>query len=255
MPPFENDNSIPLTYKMFALFIHIYNHDSWEKIFREQLIKIQAFSPLILINLCLAHPDNSELISLIRDDFPDALIITTPNKGRDIGGKLALIDFFLKADLRSEYIVFLHDKQSHHWFRGESWRQKLFEIIEPGKVRGILEEYRKNPKTGIMGAIDFIKEELDKKTNEFNTTNNRKIKELITVYGLKLNDYRFVAGAMFWVRSQIINRFFSIHSALGCREMLEEGNFTDQYEGTYTHSWERIFCFLANDQDYTIKGI
>ncbi len=71
----------------------------------------------------------------------------------------------------------------------------------------------------------------------------------------KLTDHRFVAGAMFWIRSSIIQNFFSTHSALSCREMLEEGNFTDQYEGTYTHSWERIFCFLANDQGYTINGI
>jgi len=240
---------------MFALFIHIYNQDSWERIFKERLKEIQEFSPLILVNLCLAHSGNAELIHSIRNEFPEAFIITTPNKGRDIGGKLALTDFYVKAELQSDQIVFLHDKQSHHWFAGESWRQKLFEIIEPGKIKAILEKYQNDPKTGIIGTRDFIKNEFDKKTKEFKTTNNRKIKELISVYNLKLNDYRFVAGAMFWVRSSILERFFSIHSALSCREMLEEGNFTDQFEGTYTHSWERIFCFLANDQGYSINGI
>jgi lipopolysaccharide biosynthesis protein len=240
---------------MFALFIHIYHHDSWEKIFKEQLVRIQESSPLILINFCLDRPGNGESISSIRNDFPDAFIITTPNKGRDIGGKLALVDFFMKAELPTEYIVFLHDKQSHHWFGGESWRQKLFGIIEPGTIKAILEKYRNDPKTGIVGTSDFIKDEYDKKTDAFKTTNNAKIKELISMYNLKLTDHRFVAGAMFWMRSAIIKKFFSAYSALTCREMLEEGNFTDQYEGTYTHSWERIFCFLANDQAYTIKGI
>ncbi len=240
---------------MFALFIHIYNQDSWEKIFKERLKEIQEFSPLILINLCLAHPGNAELISSIRNDFPEAFIITTTNKGRDIGGKLALTDFFMKAELQSDHIIFLHDKQSHHWFAGELWRQKLFEIIEPGKIKTILETYRNDPKTGIIGAREFIRDEYDKKTNEFKTINNIKIKKLISTYDLQLTDHHFVAGAMFWVRSSIIKKFFSIHSALSCREMLEEGNFTDQYEGTYTHSWERIFCFLANDQGYTINGI
>jgi len=243
------------TSSMFALFIHIYNQDSWEKIFREQMINLREFSPVILINLCLTKPGNADLVSSIRSDFPQAFIIMTPNKGRDIGGKMALMDFFMKAELQSEYIVFLHDKQSHHWFGGELWRQKLFQIIEPGKIEAILEEYRNDPKTGIIGAKDFIKDEFDKKTNEFNTTNNSKIKELLSTYNLKLNDHRFVAGAMFWVRSSILKKFFSMYSALSCREMLEEGNFTDQFEGTYTHSWERIFCFLANDQGYSIKGI
>lgn len=240
---------------MFALLIHIYNHDSWEKIFRERLNEIREFSPAILINLCVAHPGNVELISAIRRDFPEAFIITTPNKGRDIGGKLALADFFMRMGLKSEHVVFLHDKQSHHWFAGESWRQKLFEIIEPGKIKAILEKYGNDPKTGIIGASEFIKDEYDKKRNEFKTTNSDKIRELISKYDLKLTNYRFVAGAMFWIRSSIIRKFFSVYSALSCREILEEGNFTDQYGGTYTHSWERIFCFLANDQGYTIKGI
>jgi lipopolysaccharide biosynthesis protein len=240
---------------MFAIFIHIFTHDSWEKIFKEQLIKIQGFSPLILINLCLGHPGNSELISSIRDDFPGAFIITTPNKGRDIGGKLALIDFFLRAGLKTEYIVFLHDKQSHHWFAGEAWRQKLFSIIEPGKIDAILTGYKNDPKTGIIGTNEFIRDEYDKKTNEFSTTNNDKMKEMISLYDLHITNHRFVAGAMFWIRSAIIEKFFSAFSALSCREILEEGNFTDLYEGRYTHSWERIFCFLATDQGYTIKGI
>jgi lipopolysaccharide biosynthesis protein len=240
---------------MFALFIHIYDHDSWEGIFKDQLIKIRGHSPLLLINLCLAHPGNAGLIASIRKEFPGAFIITTPNKGRDIGGKLALIDFFIKAEFKSEYIVFLHDKQSHHWFAGEAWRQKLFAIIEPGKIDAILTEYQNDPKTGIIGTSDFIRDEYDKKTNTFTTTNNSKLQELISMYDLHITDHRFVAGAMFWIRSLIIKKFFSAYSALSCREMLEEGNFTDQYEGRYTHSWERIFCFLADDQGYTIKGI
>ena len=240
---------------MFALLIHMYNHESWEKIFRQPLVEISHFSPVILINLCITHPGNSELISSIRKDFPDALIITTPNKGRDIGGKLALVDFFIRIGLAAEYIVFLHDKQSHH-FAGDSWREKLLEIIKPEKIEAILMQYQNDPKIGIIGASKFvIKHEFDKKANEFNTTNNNKIKELISAFNLKLRHHQFVAGAMFWVRSSIIKRFFATYSALGCRETLEEGNFTDEYQGTYTHSWERIFCFLAIDQGYTIQGI
>jgi len=90
---------------------------------------------------------------------------------------------------------------------------------------------------------------------KFETTNNDKIQELIVKYDLKLTSYLFIAGTMFWIRSEIIRNFFSVYPALKCREMLEEGNFTDQYDGTYTHSWERIFCWLANDQSYIIKGI
>jgi lipopolysaccharide biosynthesis protein len=161
----------------------------------------------------------------------------------------------LKARLQSEYIVFLHDKQSNHWFAGELWRKKLFTIINPEKVKVILDEFRENPKTGLIGSRDFIRNEYNKKTNEFKTTNNDKIKELVAKYNLRISDYRFIAGTMFWMRSSIIEKFFSMNSALGCREMLEEGNFTDDREGTYAHSWERVFCWLGNAQGLTIKGI
>jgi len=240
---------------MFALLIHIYRQDSWDKIFRDQIKSLQSYSPVIMINLCITNPDNPRIISEIKADFPQAFIITTPNKGRDIGGKLALIDFFIKTKQQSEYIVFLHDKKSLHSFEGESWRVKLFGIIDPGKIKTIITEFQSNETIGIMGTKDFIKNEFDKKRNKFKTTNSDKIKELILKYNLAITDYSFVAGTMFWVRSAIIMKFFSKYSAQYCRETLEEGNFTDQYEGTYTHSWERIFCWLSNDQGYALKGI
>ena len=192
---------------------------------------------------------------MIKQDFPEAFIISTPNKGRDIGGKLALIDFFIRAKLQTEYIVFLHDKQSDYWFAGEAWRQSLFAIVEPEKVKVILERFAQNPAIGVIGTSDLLRNEYAKKTNEFKTTNNKQLKELIAKYNLKVSDHRFVAGTMFWIRSSIIQKFFSQHSPLSCRELLEEGNFTDRYEGTYTHSWERLFCWLANDQGYNITGI
>src|SRR6266513_5199429 len=114
---------------MFALLIHIYYHDSWEKIFRGQLKSLQSYSPVIMINLCITEPGNSQIISCIKADFPQAFVITTPNKGRDIGGKLALIDFFVKTGQQSEYIVFLHDKKSPHSITGDRWRLKLFSFI------------------------------------------------------------------------------------------------------------------------------
>jgi lipopolysaccharide biosynthesis protein len=240
---------------MFSLFIHIYHPDAWENIFKDKLKMLKGYSPMVIVNLCMNHPGNSQLIFKIRSDFPNALVITTPNKGRDIGGKLALIDFYLKANLQSDYLVFLHDKQSHHWFAGETWRRKLFSIIEPENITAVLAEYNKDSRIGIIGTSDLIKNEYDKGTNQFKTTNNDKLKKLIANYNLKITDYRFVAGAMFWIRSSIVQGFFSKHSPLSCREILEEGNFTDLHEGTYTHSWERVFCWLGNDQGYTIKGI
>jgi lipopolysaccharide biosynthesis protein len=239
---------------MFVLLIHMYYSDSWEKIFRKPLVSLQSYSPIIMINLCKAS-HNSKIISTIKADFPQAFIIATPNKGKDIGGKLALIDLFIKTEQQSKYIVFLHDKRSPHSISGEGWRTKLLSIIDPLKIKVILKELDNNNDTGIIGAKDFIKSEFNDVKNTLETTNRQKIEELIKRYNLTVTNYTFVAGTMFWIKSKIVKKFFSKYSPLNCREVLEEGDFTDQYEGTYTHSWERLFCWLATDQHYNIKGI
>lgn len=233
----------------------MYYHDSWDKVFRDQLKVIDKFSPVIMINLCLDIPDNSIVINSIKKDFPSAFIITTPNKGKDIGGKLALIHMFIECGIKADYIIFLHDKISPHSITGDQWRTTLFSIIDSKNIPGIIKEFSDNNKIGIVGAKNFVKNEYDKKKEVWETTNIKKLEEMISLYHLTINDHRFVAGTMFWIRSSIIHNFFTKFSPLDCRKLLEEGDPTDQYEGTYTHSWERILCWLANDQQYTIKGI
>jgi lipopolysaccharide biosynthesis protein len=240
---------------MFTLLIHIYYHDSWEKIFRQQLLALQEYSPALMVNLCSDIPGSIKIIRAIKKDFPSAFIITTPNKGKDIGGKLALLHFFIATSRESDFIIFLHDKVSPQSSIGEEWRKKLFVIIDPSKIAAILAEFMNNSKTGVVGSKTLIKNEFSENKKGWQTTNSQKLEELTTRFHLNITDHTFVAGTMFWMRSSIIRNFFSRFSPLNCREILEEGDPTDQYEGTYTHSWERIFCWLANDQQYTIKGI
>jgi len=240
---------------MFALLIHIYYEDSWEQFLRNIVRGTTPFSPVIMVNLCDTTIHTDKIVRLIKADFPAAYIITTPNKGKDIGGKLALIDLFMKTRQPCDYMVMLHDKLSPHAVTGDTWRTKLLGILEPKKIKTILKEFKDKSDTGIIGAKDFIKNEYNNKVGELETTNKLKLTELIKKYNLQVNNYLFIAGTMFWVRSDIIKGFFSVHKPLECREMLEEGDFTDQFEGTYTHSWERLFCLLATSEKYNIQGI
>lgn len=240
---------------MLALLVHIYYQDSWDRIFKQQLINLKSFSPIVMINLCITTEGNKEVIKNIKEDFPESFIITTPNKGKDIGGKMALVDLFLSTGQSADFIVFLHDKVSPHSITGERWRNKLFNIIRPDQIRKIIKEFHLNPKLGIVGSRDFLRNEFDEKNMMMDTRNSSKIEELLQRYDLKISDHTFIQGMMFWIRTEIIMKFFSRNLPLNCREQLEEADSTDQHEGTYTHSWERIFCWLANDQHYTLKGV
>jgi hypothetical protein len=89
----------------------------------------------------------------------------------------------------------------------------------------------------------------------FTTTNHQLLMEMIRDYRLHGRIYDFIAGTIFIGRSRIFQKFFSTHSPLDARAKLETGNVLDLAAGTYTHSWERLFCFIAEDQGHTIKGI
>src|ERR1700760_1919975 len=45
----------------------------------------------------------------------------SPNQGKDIGGKLVLLDACLREKIDTEHQLFLHDKKSPHKVEGRVW--------------------------------------------------------------------------------------------------------------------------------------
>jgi lipopolysaccharide biosynthesis protein len=239
---------------MFTLLAHIYYPHSWEQTFKEPLRLIAHLKFDLLINLSIDE-NNDQLKNKIKSLFSNAFIIETPNKGKDVGGKLALIDLLLRIRLNNGLVVFLHDKKSPQATTGDQWREKLFKIIEPQTIQKIIGAFHNNSQVGVIGTKDFILNEFDKKSGIFKTPNNLILQQLMKRYSLSLSDYRFIGGTMFWARLCILKKFFEINPPLMCRTDLEEGNVLDEGEGTYTHAWERIFCWISTAQGYQLKGV
>ena len=206
-------------------------------------------------NLCSGTISNSGIKDSIVKNHSKPFIISSSNKGKDIGGKLALIDLCIQLKSNASYYIFLHDKQSPHTTLGETWKKKLFRIIEPANINRIIELFEKNKNIGIIAAEEFIVNEYDKKNDCFTCSSNSILKELIISYSLNLNNYDFVGGGMFWIRAEIVHSFFKKYSPLDIRETLETGNVLDHEYGTKTHAWERVLSWIAIDQGYYIKGI
>jgi lipopolysaccharide biosynthesis protein len=231
-----------LNSKRIILFTHCYYPNSgigvnYELISCNDILKLTNFSNL-------STPQ-------INSDY----IISSPNQGKDIGGKLALIDLTIKLKINADYYIFLHDKKSPHTTLGDIWREKLFKIIEPQNIEKIKNMFDEDDKLGIVAAKEFIVNEFDETTGNFNCTSNSILKELIKQYKLNLTNFDFVGGTMFWVKTEIFNNFFSRYNPLEIRATLEKGNVLDHDHGTYTHAWERMFSWIATDQGYKIKGI
>lgn len=238
---------------MLAILIHIYYEDSWEIMFKEKLKNLGDPEFQLLINLSLDIIDKQSIVSSILLDFPNTFIIESPNIGKDIGGKLALIDVLLRLDLSPSLLVLLHDKRSPQAIMGERWRNKLLNIIEPDVVKRVRKMFSNDESLGIVGAKDFIINEYDK--NNTSRNNNEILSLLAKRYSLNIDDHRFIGGTMFWVRTTPFLDFFSVFPPLECRKQLEPGNILDVRNGTYTHSWERLFCWISMAKGYKLKGI
>lgn len=237
-----------------VVLTHIY-YGYEEGNLKDGLLNLKRYASAFIFNIN-EHCQEKELaVSLIKKDFPEAFILQTPNIGKDVGGKLAMIDLLLRTPLKPQYCILLHDKKSPHTPLGDTWRKKLFRIIEKENIEAIIALLDKDKKIGIVSAKEFITNEYDKKKSEFNSTNGTILKEIIASYGFQLNAYDFVGGTMFWMRYEIIASFFNKHAALRIRSNLEKGNVMDNVTGTKAHAWERVLSWIATDNGYFIKGI
>lgn len=238
---------------MYTILSHIY-YDTIPELDKFFFAKTEAKEVQLLYNINSKNTFHKNF-HLLKYFFLNSYAIISPNKGKDIGGKLALIDLCLKLNVEADYYILLHDKKSPHTTLGDMWREKLFRIIEPQNIEKITDMFEQDSKLGIVAAKEFIMNEYDKATDNFSCTSNLILKKLIQQYDLKLNNFDFVGGTMFWVRAEIFNTFFSKYNPLEIRATLEKGNVLDHHHGTQTHAWERMLSWIAIDQGYKIKGI
>lgn len=239
--------------KITAL-IHLFYKDMYDllKPFFDHM-KVSGIQ--LVFNINQAGVDKNNLFIQIAVDFPAAIIIQTPNRGKDIGGKITLIDLCLQLGIKTDYYILLHDKKSPHSSFGEIWRNKLFRIIEKESIPKIEKMFLQDKKLGLVGAKEFIVNEYNKSTENFNTSNDEILKTLIQKYDVDVNSYRYIGGTMFWIKAQVIESFFLKHVPLDILSTLEPGNVLDYNRGTQTHAWERLLSWMATDQGYKIKGI
>jgi lipopolysaccharide biosynthesis protein len=235
-------------------------HEDWVRFFCERMtVPFNLFYNIVedsLFNLEHDRDVLSRMEAIASGTFLKRIILRkSPNKGKDIGGKLVLLDAGLKEGIVSDYYIFLHDKKSHYKSNGPEWRDKLFRIVEPSFVQKALAHFAQDRETGIVAAKDTILNEYDYSTGSFASNNRDKLEALQKEYSIDTTDHRYVAGTMFWARAAPVVDFFRRYPPLDLRETLESGNVLDDKTGTNTHSWERMLSWLIFAQGYRIKGL
>lgn len=199
----------------------------------------------------------------LKDAFVNSKIKIVPNKGRDIGAKFLLFDYYFRTGARSEYLVVLHDKKSLHlpYWEARAWIESLLKIIEAPNYNRIIEKFEGNKDVGVIGTqeriVDCIlrweSQGIDKRP-VFEWSNDL-LHDLIQKYSIRITNYNFVGGTMFWIKSEVLEMVHKKYDFLNKYEELEEGNVMDNNGSTITHCWERLLCWISADLGYKVSGI
>lgn len=247
---------------VYSIFFHNYygQHTKWLQFFSEKMtVPFNLFYNIVEDSVYNneEYPGHlNDLRKTAQGQYLNNIIFRrSPNKGKDIGGKLVLLDAYLHLKQESEFMIFLHDKKSPYKIQNQEWQQKLFRVIEPAFTERAITFFNQNPNAGIIAGADSIRDEYDHSNKSFISQNQTQLTQLRSEFGISTTDYRFVAGTMFWARAAPLLTFFRKHAPLDIRKSLEAGNVMDEGKGTYTHAWERMLSWIISEQGYTIKGL
>lgn len=234
---------------MISILLHLYYPESVKTVLPQISPELLEGSKLY-INLVNTSPFDEEALR----SLPNLTLLKSSNMGKDIGGKLVLIDSLLQQDDDSLYWIFLHDKNSPHTPTGKFWRDSLFSIADVRNREAILKQLE-NDHIGMVTHKNFINNEWDPQNRRFKTVNNDILQQLMAQYAIKPQVYDFAAGTMFWAKSTALRAFFTRHSPLDIRATLEKGNVLDHQAGTHAHSWERLLSWIVLEEHKKIAGI
>ena len=229
--------------KPILVHLHIYYPHLYDE-FKQCILNIAPHKFDLFVTMVEEH---SEIISDIRDNFPNAKIEVVENRGYDVGPFIYVLNQVNLDDY--EYVVKIHTKSdkpqgtklSNFNLSGDKWRKELLGFISNWQKSINLID--KNKKVGMVAGTNIIlmdKEDPDMKIN-------KKAKEILSKYGITLNKrFDFVAGTMFLARSCIFKPI-QYKFSLSDFELVSKDGYT------LAHILERVFGILVSYNGYIIS--
>ncbi|HEV7281170.1 MAG TPA: glycoside hydrolase family 99-like domain-containing protein [Pirellulaceae bacterium] len=232
----------PRTAPECGVVVHLYYPEMWDEI-ADYLANVrQPFG--LHISLCSSTAGN--VLSHIREKYPDADIATLENRGRDI----APFNHFLTQGKLDRYLCVckIHTKKSPHRWDGDDWRRMLMDELlgSSGRVDYVVDSFRRITDLGVVGPAAMCFSRKDR------WGDNRHIfDDLAARLNLGEEDsLRFFAGSMFWFRPAAFELLRRLD--LKFEDFPEEAG---QLDGTLAHAMERLFSRAAVAQGYRALGL
>ena len=178
------------------------------------------------------------------------------NTGKDIGGKLTVLNCIIKGEYDYDYLLFAHDKKSLHIRNevGGKWRKSLYKgIFNKENVNRIFNGFC-NDKAIKMCGPTVREGECNSKEIAVNKKNYPLMKELLSLlFNKKIpHSGAFVAGSMFYVDYNYFKSIFEKINIDNIIKLLESG---DVREPSYAHAMERVFGLIVTMNNFKIGNV
>lgn len=198
--------------------------------------------------------ENEKVVSEIKVVYPNAHIMIVPNYGYDVG---PFIEFLHQIDLdKYDYILKIHSKKDVSKNRtrlngnrmdNRLWKKILFDALlkDAERVQNDLALLENNHQIGMLSSKYCVTKE--KRTYQKLLP---QINEAMKKCGFKeVKQVQFVAGTMFYVRSELLKPLlkYTIKDFVRTEEEVKDG--------TFAHVVERLLGALVQAQGYTVHGI
>lgn len=233
----------PISGAKIAVVAHLYYAD----LVPDLLDRISQIKEPFDLIVSLPAWGHREMKERVKAAFPEALTLTLPNRGRDIGPFIELIPFLLAR----EYDVCLkvHTKKGYYTARrrndalGDIWRCALLDgvIGSTETAQIIIEGFRQNPDLMMVGASDLLVALSDYPRSASSIPFWDTRKDL----SAPLETDVFFAGTMFWVRPHCLQALAKAGLSLDSFEPETGSN-----DGAIAHDLERYFGHLATSAGY-----
>ena len=230
-----------------AIVAHVYYDDTWPDI-AGVLKRLSIPFDLIVTTV----PGRDQLVGAVARDFPDAEVIVTENRGRDVRPFLELLEAG-RLD-RYRYVCKIHGKKSNDGGRisylGTLWRRRsLFDLLAgPGIAGAIVQAFEADPSVGIIGPRAFRLPSASSPLAPSWGKTRPKVLELAAKMGVTPDEFRldFYGGTMFWARPEALRPLRELKLA---RAFPEEQGLLD---GGLEHATERLFTTSAVVAGFTL---
>lgn len=233
-----------------TVLLHLFYVDMWDDI-KNRLTNIPNDYTLY-VNLVDGFYDET-IIDKIKKFKQDTIIVKSENKGVAIGGFLKMIKLVKDSDL----LLLLHTKKSiglpnkpsdmvrvygmeSAIQRGLDWHNKIMDGILKDKqqVNEIIDRFKFDDMCGMVGYSN---------NQNYVGPNEFIVREMVKLLKLNNDVYGsvFVDGAMFWVRFDIIKKYFTDDIIDYVMDMTPDGYLN---EPSINHAIERIMGYIINNE-------